>query len=137
MNISSSIFYQFIKKEKGITAKYVIVVMVLTIIHSYIFLSFLSVIILLCYACTTKGIIIKILLWSFATIISIVTSFMAYLQAKRKLNDEKVGKQEPLHVDALSFNAIISPIGFFVLIIFPKIITFGWTWVEHIMNKLI
>ncbi|GGI24741.1 hypothetical protein [Pedobacter mendelii] len=137
MNISSSIVYQFIKSEIKISTKYIIALIILTLIHSYIFLSFLSTLILLCYACTTKVMGFKIILLGIAFIISVILAFSGYIQAKNKLNDLDVGRQEPFHVNALGLNALISSIGFIVLSIFPKLISFGWPWVEKIVHNFV
>lgn len=138
MNISSSIVYLLIEKNKKVTsAKYIIGLIFLTIIDSYIFLSFISVIILLSIACSLNGLFYKIILWGLAAILSIGSALTAYKQAKNKLNDSDVGKQELIHVNSLLYNVIISTVGFFLLARFPKIISYGWTWVETIMNSLI
>jgi hypothetical protein len=138
MNIASSIVYSLIERKKRVTtSKYIIGLIFLTIIDSYIFLSFISVIILLSDACTTNGSFYKIILWGLAAILSIGTAITAYKQAKNKLNDSDVGKQEFIHVNALLYTVIICTIGYFLLAKFPEIISYGWPWVEAIINSLI
>ena len=137
MNLASSIIYQFIRFENRISTKYIIALMILTFIHAYIFLSFLSVLILLCYACTTTGIVFKFLIWTFALVLGFFVSFMAYFRSKHRLNDLKVQKYEPFHVNALALNASISSLGFIILSIYPKVISWGWPWVENIFNSII
>lgn len=136
MNIASSMIYLFVGKPYRFTLKYKIGLIILTIIHAYIFLSFTSVVVLLCHACNTSSILLLILVWLFGGIVGLTTPWIAYVQAKNKLNDPDVGKQESTHVIALSLNALISSIGFFVFAFFPKGIAYGWPWVVSLMNYI-
>lgn len=133
MNIASKIVYVFLDKKRKITTGYKIGISVLTVLHSYIYLSFISFVILLCYACQTNS-ILTIILWIITGIVCIVLTWSAYVQAKNKLNDAERQNYEPTHVIGLSLNALISSIGFFVLAIYPHAIDTAWPWVRSLHN---
>lgn len=138
MNNVSHIFYKvFInKKNVDLNFKYYTSAFLLSITHAYIWLSWISFVILICYGCTANSKILIILLWIITGIICIIMTWVAHIQAKQKLNDIQAKSYEGFHTTGLALNALISSIAFFVLSIFPSLITYGWGWVEN-LSKLI
>ena len=137
LNICAMIIFQFVKTLNRSNLRYIIGVCLLTLIHLYVFLSIISLIILLCYACTTSILIFKIILWVLATLISIVFLFTAYKRGSVRMRDKTAESYESINVHALAINAFLSSIGFLILAIFPSLISYGWGWIENILDKLI
>lgn len=132
MNIASMIVSPIINKRKGFTPLLKIGIGVLGLIHTYIYLSFICIVVLICYACKIDNFFIKGVLWLISAIISFVLTWTAYVQANNKLKDADVRPYESVHVAAVGINAILSSVGFFVLAIFPKLIFSFWPWVENL-----
>lgn len=137
MNIVSMIIFTLSGKHRTITPRFIIGLTIMSLLYSYIFLSFTSTVILVSYGTKTDVILLKTIIWVFAAIASITTPWIAYNQAKAKLNDENVGRQEAMHVNGLAMNAFVSTVGFIVLAIFPSLISYAWPWVETIINRLL
>ncbi len=137
MNIVSMIIFTLSGKPRTITIGFKIGLTIMSILYSYIFLSFSSTVILVSYGTKTDGILLKVIIWVFAVIVSITTPWIAYNQAKAKLNDEDVGRHEAMHVNGLAINAFVSTIGFIVLAIFPSLIIYAWPWVETVIHRFL
>ena len=137
MNIVSMIIFPLSGKPRTITLGFKVGLTIMSILYSYIFLSFTSTVILVSYGTKTDVILLKVIIWVFAVIAGITTPWIAYNQAKAKLSDEDVGRQESMHVNGLAMNAFVSTIGFIVLAIFPSLISYAWPWVETLINRLV
>lgn len=134
MNILSMFIHPFMGKIPKKTPRYLIGLTLLTSLHSYIWLSLASILIILCFYCTTNSSIIFALLFLISGTAYIVMTWSAYFQAKNKLKDERVGVYESNHVIAVGINCMTSTAGFFILAFFPKVIPIVWPWIEDIKN---
>lgn len=137
LNLISRIVFVLLDNKTKINARYLVALGLLTIIHSYVWLSFLAILILLNYSCTSDSRILLTINWIITSIISLTGTWIAYNQAKQKLNDVGVRKYESFHTNGLGLNALISSIGFIVLAIFPSTITSYWGWLEQLFHKVI
>ncbi len=136
MNVISMVLAPLIGLKRDFTLRSGSGIFILSILHAYIFLSFISIVILLCHACTVNT-FIKSILWFIAGNITILLTWSAYLQANNRSKEEQAKKYEQTHVVGIAINALISTIGFFVLAFFPSLIGEWWPWVEYLFNKLV
>lgn len=138
MNLASSLVFYFMDNGRtDLSPRYIFGLGVLTLIHVYIFLGFISIIVLLVYKSSADYMLAKSILWIVASIFCVIPAWTAYVQAKNKLNDVDVKKYESMHTNALALNAFISSIGFLILAFFPTIISVVWPYLEHLLNKFL
>jgi hypothetical protein len=107
--------------------RFLLAVIVSTIGQSYVYLAFVALIVNLTKTAMHGGGVLRPVLWPVAFIASFVPIYFCTAAATA----EALGCEESAQEIAVGFTEILTVIGFFFFVFFPKAIAVGWSWVPY------